>query len=107
LFHSFCRGYAIRRFLQAFVRWPDYDYRGYHPSHLFLTPRLFHRGWLESHQEHPMLSVRRSLLQELKKWLVLTMPSLRHDRWIIYLHELTDGYYRRKRPQIRSAEFLA
>jgi len=25
LFQSFCRGFAIRRFLQKFVRWPDYD----------------------------------------------------------------------------------
>lgn len=37
LFHLFCRGFAIRRFLQTFVRWPDYDYRGYHPSDLFLA----------------------------------------------------------------------
>jgi hypothetical protein len=37
LFQSFCRGFAIRRFLQRFVRWPDYDYRGYHPADLFLA----------------------------------------------------------------------
>ena len=37
LFQSFCRGFAIRRFLQTFVRWPDYDYRGYHPADLFLA----------------------------------------------------------------------
>ncbi len=37
LFHSFCRSFAIRRFLQTFVQWPDYDYRGFHPADLFLT----------------------------------------------------------------------
>ena len=37
LFQSFCHGFAIRRFLQTFVRWPDYDYRGYHPADLFLA----------------------------------------------------------------------
>ncbi len=37
LFHSFCRGFAIRRFLQTFVRWPVYDYRGYHPADIFLA----------------------------------------------------------------------
>ena len=37
LFQSFCRGFAIRRFLQTFVRWPDYDHRGYHPADLFLA----------------------------------------------------------------------
>jgi hypothetical protein len=34
---SFCRSLQIRRFLQVFVRWPDYDYRGYHPADLFLA----------------------------------------------------------------------
>ena len=37
LFHSFCRGFAIRRFLQKLVRWPDYDHRDYHPADLFLA----------------------------------------------------------------------
>ena len=37
LFQSFCRAFAIRRFLQTFVRWPDYDYRDYHPADLFLA----------------------------------------------------------------------
>lgn len=37
LFQSFCRAFAIRRFLQTFVRWPDYDCRGYHPADLFLA----------------------------------------------------------------------
>jgi len=37
LFQSFCRAFAIRRFLQTFVRWPDYDGRGYHPADLFLA----------------------------------------------------------------------
>jgi hypothetical protein len=37
LFHSFCRGFAIRRFLQTFVRWPDYDHRDYHSADLFLA----------------------------------------------------------------------
>lgn len=27
----------IRRFLQRWVRWPEYDYRGYHPTDLFLA----------------------------------------------------------------------
>src|SRR5438105_2580320 len=29
LFQAFCRSLQIRRFLQVFVHWPDYDYRGY------------------------------------------------------------------------------
>jgi hypothetical protein len=37
LFQSFCRSLQIRRFLQVFVRWPGYDYRGYHPADLFLA----------------------------------------------------------------------
>jgi len=37
LFQCFCRSFAIRRFLQKFVRWPAYDYRGYHPADLFLA----------------------------------------------------------------------
>jgi len=37
LFQSFCRAFAIRRFLQKFVRWPNYDYRDYHPADLFLA----------------------------------------------------------------------
>jgi hypothetical protein len=37
LFQSFCRSFAIRRFLQKAVRWPDYDHRGYHPADIFLT----------------------------------------------------------------------
>lgn len=37
LFHSFCRSFAIRRFLQTCVRWPDYGYRSFHPADLFLS----------------------------------------------------------------------
>ena len=37
LFHSFCRAFAIRHFLQLSVRWPDYDHRDYHPAYLFLA----------------------------------------------------------------------
>jgi len=37
LFQAFCRSLQIRRFLQLYVRWPDYDYRGYHPADLFLA----------------------------------------------------------------------
>src|SRR5881628_298036 len=37
LFQVFCRSLQIRRFLQVLVRWPDYDYRGYHPADLFLA----------------------------------------------------------------------
>jgi Transposase DDE domain group 1 len=37
LFQSFCRSFAIRRFLQTCVRWPDYDYRNFHPADLFLS----------------------------------------------------------------------
>lgn len=37
LFQSFCRGFAIRRFLQTYVRWPQYDHRDFHPADLFLT----------------------------------------------------------------------
>lgn len=59
LFQVFCRAFAIRHFLQLSVRWPDYDYRGYHPADLFLahvfsivvglgrienTPCLIHNG---------------------------------------------------------------
>jgi hypothetical protein len=37
LFHSFCRAFAIRHFLQLTVRWPQYDYREYQPVDLFLS----------------------------------------------------------------------
>jgi Transposase DDE domain group 1 len=37
LFHTFCRSLQIRRFLQIFVHWPDYDHRDYHPADLFLA----------------------------------------------------------------------
>ena len=37
LFHSFCRAFAIRHFLQLSIRWPDYDHRDYHPADLFLA----------------------------------------------------------------------
>jgi hypothetical protein len=37
LFQSFCRAFAIRHFLQLSVRWPEYDYRDYHPADLFLA----------------------------------------------------------------------
>lgn len=37
LFQDYCRAFAIRHFLQLSVRWPDYDYRGYHPADLFLA----------------------------------------------------------------------
>lgn len=37
LFQSFCRGFAIRRFLQTCVRWPNYEYRDFHPADLFLA----------------------------------------------------------------------
>lgn len=37
LFQSFCRSFAIRRFLQTYVRWPDYAYRDFHPADLFLA----------------------------------------------------------------------
>jgi Transposase DDE domain group 1 len=37
LFQAFCRAFAIRHFLQLSVRWPDYDYRDYHPADLFLA----------------------------------------------------------------------
>ena len=37
LFQTFCRSLQIRRFLQTFVRWPEYDHREYHPADLFLA----------------------------------------------------------------------
>jgi hypothetical protein len=37
LFQAFCHAFAIRHFLQLSVRWPDYDYRDYHPADLFLA----------------------------------------------------------------------
>lgn len=37
LFHSFCRAFAIRHFLQLTVGWPEYDHREYHPVDLFLA----------------------------------------------------------------------
>jgi hypothetical protein len=37
LFQLFCRRFAIRRFLQTAVRWPDYDYRQYHPADIFMA----------------------------------------------------------------------
>jgi Transposase DDE domain group 1 len=37
LFQAFCRSLQIRRFLQVFVRWPRYKYRGCHLVDLFLA----------------------------------------------------------------------
>lgn len=37
LFQAFCRAFAIRHFLQLSVRWPEYDYRDFHPADLFLA----------------------------------------------------------------------
>jgi hypothetical protein len=37
LFHSFCRTFAIRHFLQLAVGWPQYDHREYHRVDLFLS----------------------------------------------------------------------
>ncbi len=37
LFQSFCKAFAIRRFLQTWVRWPDYGHRDFHPADLFLA----------------------------------------------------------------------
>ena len=37
LFQAFCRAFAIRHFLQLSVRWPEYDYREFHPADLFLA----------------------------------------------------------------------
>jgi hypothetical protein len=37
LFQAFCHAFTIRHLLQLSVRWPDYDYRDYHPADLFLA----------------------------------------------------------------------
>src|SRR5262245_13395286 len=37
LLHSLCKSLGLRRFLQLYVRWPDYSYRDYHPVDLFLA----------------------------------------------------------------------
>jgi len=37
LLQSFCKSLGLRRFLQLYVRWPDYHYRDYHPVDLFLA----------------------------------------------------------------------
>jgi hypothetical protein len=37
LFHSFCKSLGLRRFLQRYVRWPEYPHRNYHPADLFLA----------------------------------------------------------------------
>ena len=37
LLQSFCKSLGLRRFLQLYVRWPDYHYRDYHPADLFLA----------------------------------------------------------------------
>jgi hypothetical protein len=37
LLQSFCKSLGLRRFLQLYVRWPDYQYRDYHPVDLFLA----------------------------------------------------------------------
>lgn len=33
----FCKSLGLRRFLQLYVRWPDYHHRQYHPADLFLA----------------------------------------------------------------------
>src|SRR5262245_49281298 len=37
LLQSLCKSLGLRRFLQLYVRWPDYQYRDYHPVDLFLA----------------------------------------------------------------------
>jgi hypothetical protein len=37
LFQSFCKSLGLRHFLQLYMRWPDYQHRGYHPADLFLA----------------------------------------------------------------------
>jgi hypothetical protein len=37
LLQSFCKSLGLRRFLQLYVRWPDYHHRQYHPADLFLA----------------------------------------------------------------------
>lgn len=37
LFQSFCKNLGLRRFLQLYVRWPEYPYKEYHPADLFLA----------------------------------------------------------------------
>lgn len=37
LFHQFCKSLQIRRFLQTYVRWPNYHHRDYRPVDLFMT----------------------------------------------------------------------
>jgi len=37
LFQAFCKSIAVRRFLQTYVRWPNYDYLKFHPVDIFLT----------------------------------------------------------------------
>lgn len=37
LFHLFCKSLGVRHFLQLYVQWPHYSYRGYHPADLFLA----------------------------------------------------------------------
>ncbi len=37
LFVQFCKYLGLRRFLQIYVRWPDYNHRAYHPADLFLA----------------------------------------------------------------------
>jgi len=40
LLQSFCKSLGLRRFLQLYVRWPDYHCRDYHPVDLFLLTFL-------------------------------------------------------------------
>jgi Transposase DDE domain group 1 len=97
LFHGFCRSFAIRRFLQTYVRWPHYDYRGFHPADMFLahvftivvglgrienTQSLLHNGLIP-----PLLGLndfphRDTLRTFLSRFNAQSLPSLQaaHDK---------------------------
>jgi len=38
LFQALCKSLGLRRFLQLYVRGPDYPHRDYHPADMFLAP---------------------------------------------------------------------
>jgi hypothetical protein len=97
LFQSFCKSLGLRHFLQLYVRWPDYHFRGYHPADLFLahlfaivagigrienTQSLIHNGLIPSLLGLPDFPHRDTLRSFLWRFGGNELQSLRaaHDR---------------------------
>ena len=104
LFHLFCKSIGLRRFLQSYVRWPDYSHRSYHPADLFLahlfaivagigrvenTQSLIHNGLIPPLLGLPDFPHRDTLRTFLWRFDSAALRSLQaaHDRLRTYLFQ--------------------